>query len=218
MPSSVVIVDCDGTLVDSPGHIASVFNRTIVEFGYAPLAPEVVYQVIGLSLDEALHRLLPACDDDHRERIIHAYRAHYAEDGSGKNPLYDGAREFLDGVRAEGRWLAMATGKSRSGALRVVAEHGLSSYFAAIKTGDLCRPKPHPDMLLQILDELGLAPERAVMVGDTTFDIDMAHAAGIQAVGVTCGAHGCDDLEQAGAALIVPRLADLAPHLSRLLP
>ena len=137
---------------------------------------------------------------------------------AGKNPLYEGVREFLDAVRREGRWMAMATGKSRPGALRVVAEHGLAPYFPIIKTGDVCRPKPDPDMLLQILDELGLPPDRAIMVGDTTFDVDMANAAGVRAVGVTCGAHGREELALAGAHLVLDRLPDLAPHLDRLLP
>ena len=218
MRPCVVILDCDGTLVDSQGHIAAVFNETITAFGYEPVEPDAVYRVIGLSLDDALRRLLPDSSPDLRDRLIHAYRARYAVDVAGKNPLYDGVREFLDALIAQGRRLAMATGKSRSGALRVVAEHGLSEYFAAIKTGDVCRPKPDPDMLLQILDELGLPPDRAIMVGDTTFDVDMANAAGVRAVGVTCGAHGREELALAGAHLVLDRLPDLAPHLDRLLP
>lgn len=218
MPPSVVILDCDGTLVDSPGHIAAVFNEVITEFGYAPVAPGAVYRVIGLSLEEALVRLVPDCADDRRARIIHAYRARYARDVAGNNPLYEGVRGFLDTALAQGRRLAMATGKSRTGALRVVAEHGLASYFSVIKTGDVCRPKPHPEMLLQILDELGVPPDRALMVGDTTFDVEMAQAAGMRAVGLVCGAHGGDELAEAGAVLIVPRLSDLARHLPRLLP
>ncbi len=218
MRRSVIILDCDGTLVDSQRHIAAVFNDTITSFGYDPLKPEAVYRVIGLSLDDALGRLLPECPAPRRQGLIDAYRARYAVDVAGKNPLYDGVREFLDTVHEEGRWTAMATGKSRAGALRVVAEHELSRYFPIIKTGDLCRPKPDPDMILQILDELGLPPDRAIMVGDTTFDIAMANAAGVRAVGVTCGAHGSDELAGAGATLIVSNLPDLAPHLPTLLP
>jgi phosphoglycolate phosphatase len=112
----------------------------------------------------------------------------------------------------------MATGKSRAGALRVVAEHELSRYFPIIKTGDTCRPKPDPDMILQILEELDLSPDRAIMVGDTTFDVEMANAAGVRAVGVTCGAHASDELALAGADLILSSLPDLAPHLPTLLP
>ena len=218
MRPCVVMLDCDGTLVDSQGHIAAVFNETITAFGYEPVKPDAVYRVIGLSLDDAIGRLLPDCPASRRQGLVNAYRARYALDVAGKNPLYEGVRGFLDAVHREGRWMAMATGKSLTGALRVVAEHGLSPYFPIIKTGDVCRPKPDPDMLLQILDELGLPPERAIMVGDTTFDVDMASAAGVRAVGLTCGAHGREELALAGAHLVLDRLSDLAPHLDRLLP
>ncbi|MBI3608822.1 MAG: HAD-IA family hydrolase [Nitrospirae bacterium] len=218
MRPCVIILDCDGTLVDSQRHIAAVFNETITSFGYGPMAPEAVYRVIGLSLDDALRRLLPDCPEPRRQGLINAYRARYALDVTGKNPLYNGVREFLDAVHEEGRWTAMATGKSRAGALRVVAEHDLSQHFPIIKTGDICRPKPDPDMILQILDELGLPPDRAIMVGDTTFDIEMANAAGVRAVGVTCGAHAADELANAGANLIVSTLPELTPHLPTLLP
>jgi phosphoglycolate phosphatase len=218
MTPSLVILDCDGTLVDSAGHIAAVFNEAIVSLGYAPLPPERIARIIGLSFDDALHHLLPESSADERARIIHIYRAQYAAHAAGRDPLFAGVREFLNRVRDEGRWMAMATGKSRAGALRVIAEHGLSEYFTAIRTGDVCRPKPHPEMLWQILDELGVSADRAVMVGDTTFDVEMARAAGIRAVGVGWGAHQSEELAEAGAALVVPRLPDLAPHLPRLLP
>jgi phosphoglycolate phosphatase len=209
--------DCDGTLVDSAGHIAAVFNEAIASLGYAPLPLERVTRIIGLSFDDALHHLLPESSADERARIIHIYRARYAVNAVGRDPLFAGVREFLDLVREQGRHLAMATGKSRAGALRIIAEHGLGDYFAAVKTGDLCRPKPHPEMLLQILDEMGVPADRAIMVGDTTFDVAMAHAAGIRAIGVGCGAHAADELADAGAELVVPSLPDLAPHLPRLL-
>jgi phosphoglycolate phosphatase len=218
MTPSLLILDCDGTLVDSAGHIASVFNETVATFGYTALPNERVARVIGLSLEDALTRLLPDSPAAERARIIHAYRARYAVDAAGHDPLFTGVREFLDTVRRDGRWMAMATGKSRPGALRVLAEHDLGSYFATIRTGDLCRPKPHPEMLLQILDELGLSADRAVMVGDTTFDMDMARAAGIRAVGVGWGAHDSQELIEAGAELVVPTLPDLGPYLPRLLP
>jgi phosphoglycolate phosphatase len=218
MTPSLVILDCDGTLVDSAGHIAAVFNEAIASFGYAPLPPERVARIIGLSFDDALAHLLPESAADERSRIIHTYRARYAADAAGRDPLFTGVREFLDTVRRQGRWMAMATGKSRVGALRVIAEHELAEYFVTIRTGDLCRPKPHPEMLLQILDELGLSADRAVMVGDTTFDVEMARAAGVRAIGVGWGAHHADELAEAGAELVVSRLQDLAPHLSRLLP
>lgn len=218
MTPSLVILDCDGTLVDSAGHIAAVFNEAIVSLGYAPLPLERIARIIGLSFDDALHHLLPESSADERARIIHFYRAQYAAHAAGRDPLFAGVRDFLDTVRGDGRWMAMATGKSRAGALRVIAEHRLSEYFAAIRTGDVCRPKPHPEMLWQILDELGVSADRAVMVGDTTFDVEMARAAGIRAVGVGWGAHQSEELIEAGAALVVPRLPDLAPHLPRLLP
>jgi phosphoglycolate phosphatase len=218
MAPTIVILDCDGTLVDSAGHIAAVFNEAIATLGYRPMPPELVARVIGLSLDDAAARLLPECSADERSRIIHAYRARYAVNAAGCDPLFSGVREFLDLVRAQGRHLAMATGKSRAGALRVVAEHDLGEYFAVIKTGDLCRPKPHPEMLWQILEELGIPAERALMVGDTTFDVEMARAAGIRAVGVGWGAHDEEELRDAGAELVIPGLPDLAPHLPRLLP
>ncbi|MFZ5862750.1 MAG: HAD family hydrolase [Nitrospirota bacterium] len=218
MAPSVVILDCDGTLVDSAGHIVAVFNEAIVTLGYAPLPPERVARIIGLSFDDALQHLLPEATADERARIIHVYRAQYAVNAVGRDPLFAGVREFLDLVRGQGRHLAMATGKSRAGALRIIAEHGLNDYFVSVKTGDLCRPKPHPDMLLQILDEMGVPAARAIMVGDTTFDVEMARSAGVRAIGVGWGAHEAQELADAGADLVVSALPDLAPHLPRLLP
>ncbi len=217
MTPSVVILDCDGTLVDSAAHITAVFNESVVTLGYAPLPPERIARIIGLSFDDALNHLLPEATADERSRIIHAYRARYAVNAAGRDPLFAGVREFLDLVRGQGRHLAMATGKSRTGALRIIAEHGLGEYFAAVKTGDLCRPKPHPDMLWQILEELGVPAERAVMVGDTTFDMEMARAAGVRAIGVGWGVHASDELANAGADLVVPSLPDLGQHLPTLL-
>ncbi len=218
MAPSIIILDCDGTLVDSAAHIVEVFNEAIVTFGYAPLPPERIARIIGLSFDDAMSRLLPEATEDERARIIHIYRARYAVNAVGRDPLFTGVREFLDLVREQGRHLAMATGKSRAGALRIIAEHRLGEYFVAIKTGDLCRPKPHPEMLRQILDEMGLPADRALMVGDTTFDVEMARAAGIRAIGVGCGAHAADELVEAGAELVVPSLPDLGQHLPRLFP
>jgi phosphoglycolate phosphatase len=144
--------------------------------------------IIGLGLHDALRCALPELDPRDYGRLAERYRVHYlARDH--ELALFPGAAELVRDLHAAGRRLGVATGKSRLGLSRALAASGLEPYFHATRCADECFSKPHPAMLLEILGELDIEPERALMIGDTTHDLQMARSAGVAAVAVAFGAH-----------------------------
>jgi phosphoglycolate phosphatase len=192
---NVLVFDWDGTLADSTALIAEAILRAADDVGAAVPDREQASHVIGLGLAQALARVVP---DLPRERIPEfsaRYRFHY---GSGEDGirLFAGAREALDALRARGVRMAVATGKTRAGLARSLAQSGLAGHFAAVRCADQSQPKPHPAMLLELAEELDTRPERLLMVGDTSHDLEMAAAAGAGGVGVAYGAHSRAALER----------------------
>lgn len=194
MRFDLVVFDWDGTLMDSAAAIAASIQAACADMGHpVPEASRARY-VIGLGLADAIRHVLPGLDPADYPVMVDRYRAHFlARDGATE--LFDGARDLLDELQAGGTMLAVATGKSRRGLDRALAETGLRPVFDFTRCADEGLAKPHPDMLLAILDRLGVAADRALMVGDTTHDLDMAHAAGVAAVALTHGAHERSALE-----------------------
>jgi phosphoglycolate phosphatase len=141
-----------------------------------------------MGLNEALRHAVPDAPEAMYEALTARYRYHFlAQDAA--IPLFAEARETIIELHGQGYWLAVATGKNRNGLNRALASSALGEYFHATRTADQTFSKPHPAMLLEIMDELGLEAERVLMVGDTTHDLQMAINAGVDAVGVTHGAH-----------------------------
>lgn len=188
----LVIFDWDGTLVDSCGRIVHCMRHAAADLALAPLPEDSVRQIIGLGLPQAIARLYPELDARGVEAMRDRYAVHFVAAESTPSELYPGARELLQHFRRERIPMAVATGKSRKGLTRVWQNTGLGEFFAGSRCADESCSKPAPDMVLELLDEFQVKPERAVVIGDTSFDLEMARAAGVPAVGVTWGAHATD--------------------------
>ena len=184
----LIVFDWDGTLFDSTGVIAYSLQSACEALGLAMPTIQEAKHVIGLGFNEAIEQLVGPVDAEQSAAFMTAYRRSYFA-GESLVTLYDGILELLKGIQQQGRLMAVATGKSRAGLNRVLLDGQLRSYFDATRTADETASKPHPQMLLELLDELDVSPHQAVMVGDTTYDIDMAHAAGMASVAVKYGAH-----------------------------
>ena len=189
----LIVFDWDGTVMDSTAVIAGSIQAACRDFDLPVPSDEAARYVIGMGLVEALRHAVPDAHESKYESLAARYRYHFlAQDAS--IPLFAGARETIMELRGQGYWLAVATGKNRNGLNRALAMSELGEYFHATRTADQTFSKPHPAMLLELMDELGLSTERVLMVGDTTHDLQMAINAGVDAVGVTHGAHPMEQL------------------------
>lgn len=213
----LAVFDCDGTLVDSQHMIVAAAETAWRGYGIAPPSADMVRRGVGLPLGEAIARLHPdGGPDDHAalcglyKDAFHAQRA----EPDHHEPLYPGVAEALAELADAGVLLAVATGKSRRGLVHTLDYHGLLDRFVALKTADDGPGKPNPYMLLEAMAETGAGSADTVMIGDTTFDILMAVAAGTPSVGVSWGYHDPDELAAAGADGIVDRYSELGGALA----
>lgn len=202
----LVIFDCDGTLIDSQHNITAAMAFAFERHGLVAPSRHDILSVVGLSLTEAFAQLAPLAAVDVRRSLAEHYRDAF---GSGHiqrdaEPLYPGIRQTIDTLAArDDVILGIATGKSRRGVARLLGQEGWEGRFFTIQTADDHPSKPHPSMILTALAETGIAPDSAVMVGDTTFDMAMALAAGVGALGVSWGYHRTERLMHAGAHDVV---------------
>lgn len=217
----LVVFDMDGTLIDTQALIAEHMAATFAGQGLTPPTPAESRRVIGLSLPLALGRLAGSDDAGLVDRLVEDYRAHYraslllADDREG---LFPGTREALDVLRAQpDTVLGIATGKGLSGVYRILGLHDLADYFVTLQTPDHNPSKPHPGMLETAMRETGAMPGDTVMIGDTTFDIEMGVNAGCKTVGVTWGYHEPRELIAAGASIMIDRYDQLAGAVEQLL-
>ncbi|MDP5240873.1 HAD-IIIA family hydrolase [Uliginosibacterium sp. 31-16] len=189
----LIVFDWDGTLMDSTALIVESIQAACADIGVAIPPRERAAHVIGLSLLGAVQEVAPDLDEAGCQQLAERYRHHYlARDH--ETVLFDGARELLESLREQGYQLAIATGKARRGLNRVLAQSGLEPLFHASRCADESFSKPHPGMLLELMDELFVAPERTLMIGDTTHDLLMAKNAGAAALAMTYGAHPVEGL------------------------
>ncbi len=184
----LIVFDWDGTLMDSTRVIAASLQSACRDLGIAVPSDENALFVIGLGLADTFKHVAPDLDAEGRARLSERYRDHFLA-REHEMPLYEGVRELLADLHARGRRLAVATGKARRGLDRVLDTTGLRPWFEATRCADEGFAKPHPGMLLALLELTGVDPGRAVMVGDTTHDLELAANAGIDAVAVSYGAH-----------------------------
>jgi phosphoglycolate phosphatase len=209
----LVLFDCDGTLVDSQHIIADAMDRTFVHHGLEPPGVERTRTVVGLSLPLAIAGLLEEAEHHRAPEMAETYKGQFMTLRSTpglREPLFPGAMDALDRLRRRDKIvIGMVTGKSRRGVRAVVEHHGLDGVFHVVRTADDCPSKPHPAMVLEACAEAGIEPERAIVVGDTRFDMEMARAAGASPVGVAWGYHPVDALRESGAASILAQFEDL---------
>ncbi|MDQ2070727.1 HAD-IA family hydrolase [Natronospira bacteriovora] len=212
----IVIFDWDGTLMDSTGHIVASVQAAVRELGWVEPDAEAVRSVIGLSLDRALETVMPEPSPTAVQAFQQAYRRYYLDPGVHEGDLFPGVDSLLEDLAGAGIWAAVATGKGRAGLDRVMGKLAVSGHFVTSRCADEARSKPHPQMLEDILDYTGLEPADALMVGDTTFDLDMARSLRMPAIGVTGGAHPAERLRQSQPLALLDRVADLRSCLSAL--
>ncbi|HEY0311294.1 MAG TPA: HAD-IA family hydrolase [Allosphingosinicella sp.] len=209
----LAIFDCDGTLVDSQANICLAMEQCFASAGLAVPARERTRRVVGLSLLEAMQAMVPEAEPHFHAKLADDYKSVFQglrARGLVKEPLYEGVPELLDALEAESWLLGIATGKSDRGLRHCLEGHGLLRRFVTLQTADRHPSKPHPSMIEAALAEAGADAEVSMMIGDTSYDMAMAKAAGVRAVGVAWGYHRAEELAAAGADLVARRPADIA--------
>ena len=210
----LVIFDWDGTLQDSITSIVTCTQATMEELGQGRPEAAVIRDSIGLGLREMVGRFAPGHDETLYKSILDVYRRLWFEDYRYRHQAFPGAREVLEELRSSGYLMGVATAKSRRGLNEDLASTGLGEFFQATRTADEARSKPHPQMILDILDQLGAVATETLVVGDTTHDLWMAHNAGVDAVAVLTGSHDRAELSQASPLACFRDLRELPPWLA----
>lgn len=190
----LIVFDWDGTLMDSAAKIVRCFEAAVSDVGVPSPGQAAIRNIIGLGLNEAVASLLPQCGSETRSQVVARYRDHFLHLDQTEMPLFPGVREGLASLAQRGYLLALATGKARRGLRRVLEETGLGPLFTASRCADETFSKPHPQMLLDILDETGVMPAAALMVGDTVYDMQMARNARVDGLAVSYGVHEREEL------------------------
>ena len=189
----LIVWDWDGTLADSTGMIARALVQAAEQVGLPKLALEDARHVIGLGLRESIKTLFGNLSDEQSQLLAKQYALHYYAAGE-KVPLYTGAAALIAELTKRGYKQAIATGMSRRGLNHALEDTGVAKYFQATRTVDECFSKPHPQMLDELMDALVATPERTLMIGDSSYDLQMAQNAGVESLAVTFGAHRSQQL------------------------
>jgi len=184
----LIVFDWDGTLIDSAAVIVESIQQAARDLRLPVPARETASHVIGLGLQDSLRTAVPTLPEARYREFAEAYGRHFRARQDAM-ALFPGAREMLQDLQAAGYRLAVATGKSRRGLEHALAATDLRPYFGATRCADETQPKPHPAMLLELMAQLAAPPQQALMIGDTSHDLDMARSAGVDAVAVCYGAH-----------------------------
>jgi phosphoglycolate phosphatase len=211
------IFDCDGTLVDSGATIYRAVAEAFTEHGIAVPPLRECRRVIGLSLVEAMQALLPEASCAEHARLTETYKAKFFQarvEGRVEEPLFDGIAELLDALEADGWLLGVATGKSSRGLNHCLDCHGIGARFISLQTADRHPSKPHPSMALRAMADAGAVPETTVVIGDTSYDMGMARAAGAIGIGAGWGYHDAHELLAGGAVAVADRPGDVLRFIS----
>ena len=212
MSVRLALFDCDGTLVDGQAGVCNAMDAAFADAGLPLPDRHLVRRIVGLSLPQAIRSLAPDISEVHQAEIDTAYRSRFRasrESGALVEPLYDGIAALVEALAADGWTLGVATGKSNRGLEHCLATHGLTRHFTTLQTADRHPSKPHPAMIHAALAVTGAQSEECVMIGDTAFDMAMASAAGVRALGVDWGYHTPRELFEAGAEAVATSPAHL---------
>ncbi|MFC3579635.1 HAD-IA family hydrolase [Sphingomonas hylomeconis] len=215
--NKLALFDCDGTLVDSQANICQAMETAFALHGLAPPVRPAIRRIVGLSLVEAMRGLLPDAEEAQHHALAEDYKAAFRrmrESGTMTDePLFDGMIAALDALAADGWLFGVATGKSDRGLAHVLDVHNITARFVTLQTADRHPSKPHPSMIETAMAEAGAVPATTVMIGDTSYDMLMARAAGARALGVAWGYHPADELRAAGAHAVAEDVADLPAQM-----
>jgi phosphoglycolate phosphatase len=212
-PARLALFDCDGTLVDSQDNICRSVEKAFAGVGLVAPDRTAIRRIVGLSLVEAMEMLLPDAESKLHQALADDYKAAFfrmrTSGAMSAEPLYDGILDVLDHLAADGWMLGVATGKSDRGLAHILAHHGIAAHFITLQTADRHPSKPHPSMIETAIADAGATPETTVMIGDTSYDMLMARAAGTRALGVAWGYHPADELTAAGAHAVADTVRSL---------
>ena len=214
--SRVAIFDCDGTLVDGQANVCEAMEEAFAAASLTAPPRALIRRAVGLSLPQAMGLLLPESTPAQQEMLAESYRIAFREHrrlGRINEPLFDGIAPLLRQMHADGWQLAVATGKSRRGLRHCLATHGIAELFCSLQTADDHPSKPDPAMIQAVLRETGSRADDAVMIGDTSFDMIMASAAGVRAIGVDWGYHHAEELLATGADSVADTVEELTAML-----
>jgi phosphoglycolate phosphatase len=208
----LAIFDCDGTLVDSGATIHAALAASFEQNGLDLPSAQACRRIIGLSLNEAMAVLLPGLSFEQQAALSEDYKRAFWElraAGKVEEPLFDGVIELLDAMEADGWLLAVATGKSDRGLKHCLESHDIHARFVSLQTADRHPSKPHPSMVEQAIADACAAPDTTIVVGDTSFDMAMAAAAGAAPIGAGWGYHEAQELFDAGAIGVAEQPLDV---------
>lgn len=211
-PAPLIVFDCDGTLVDSQYGIIAAMEAAFRAHNLENPTARDIRRVVGLPLDAAIKQLLPPDASADLSHMVEVYRSASDERrrlDADEEPMFPGVREVLAALASSGYSLGVATGKSRRGLQETLRRHDIADYFQTLKSADDGPGKPHPAILQDAMAETGAVPHATVMIGDTTYDIQMAVNAGSLSIGVSWGYHGTDELSATGANGIAQSFHDL---------
>jgi phosphoglycolate phosphatase len=217
MINKLALFDCDGTLVDSQHNIILCMDDAFTRAGMTPPHRSETRRIVGLSLLPAMQVLVPDAEHDLHLQLAEDYKTAFQRlrgKGLVQEPLYDGIRDALDLLEADGWLLGVATGKSDRGLALCLQEQGLTKRFITLQTADRHPSKPHPSMVHKAMAEASSLPETTVMIGDTSFDMAMGKAAGARALGVDWGYHDPEDLLGAGADHVISHAREIRGALA----
>lgn len=215
MKFKLLVFDWDGTLMDSEARIVACVEAAVEDIGLPSPGREAIRNIIGLGLREAVHSLFPDADDHLHLDIAERYRSHFFSTTESPSVLFQGAREVIETLYNEGYLLAVATGKGRSGLDHALEVTELRDFFHTTRCADETFSKPHPEMLHQIIEEMGVLPRQALMIGDTEYDLQMAANAKVPALGVTYGVHERERLMRHKPLACLCQVTDIPPWLAR---
>jgi phosphoglycolate phosphatase len=207
-----VVFDWDGTLADSTAIIAAALQRACRDVGEPEPAEADARFVIGLGLADALRRVAPQLAVERHRELAARYRHHYLAQALSI-PLFAGVREMLTEMNESGHLLGVATGKSRAGLDQALDQQNVRRFFVATRCADEGFPKPHPGMLLELMNLVGADPAETLMIGDTTHDLELARNAGVAALAVGYGAHDVDGLARERPLATLHSIAELRAWL-----
>ena len=214
-----ILFDCDGTIADSFAMICAVMRRTFVAHDLTAPSDAATRDIIGLSLDVAIARLNPDADPSVLASLVAGYRTQFHSariEPAFREALFPEMKPLIDRLAAsESFLLGMVTGKSRRGVAAICAAHDMTTAFSVVRTADDCPSKPHPAMVLECCEFLGVGARETLVVGDSIYDVEMARAAGATALGVAWGTHRRDMLLAAGAADVAASPAELSALIDR---